>query len=182
MLGLLLALQACGYQFTDSRNLPSGVRAIAVDVLANRTRLSGLEVEMTNALVSEFTSRHQAMIADNDRAEAVLSGAIRHLNTDVVSRSSTMQVRVRQVTLIVALALKDNRGAILWRNDELSAIQTYAVSDNEIITEANRRAAISRAVQRVAEYAYLQMVQMFWNMSSDRQALSSNQAGRSVSR
>ena len=158
---LLIALQACGYQFSGSPSLPGDVNHVAIHVLANRTRQSGLEVIVTNALIGEFSKHGQGLVVDTDRAQAVLTGTIRFLNLDVETRSSTMIVVTRRVTLVVALTLADKTGKVLWRDDSIRASQNYAVTGNEISDQGNRLDAIRIAVQRLAENVYLELAQNF---------------------
>jgi outer membrane lipopolysaccharide assembly protein LptE/RlpB len=151
---LCLALQACGYQFSGSQPLPAGVDTIAVHVVTNRSRQTGLEVAVTNALVNEFIRHRKGMVVNAAQAQGILSGTVLSLETDVTARSSIRQVVQRQVTITLALTLKNRAGEIIWQDNTLSAKRSYRVSDNRLATTANRLRAIDLAVQRLAEDAY----------------------------
>lgn len=147
-------LQACGYQFSGSQSLPTGVDTIAIHVVTNRSRQTGLEVMLTNALVNEFIRYRKGMVVDEARSQSVLSGTILSMETNVVSRSSERIVAQREVTITLSLTLKNKSGDIIWRDNYIRAKQAYSVSSDTITTETNRLRAIDLAVQRLAENAY----------------------------
>ena len=150
----MIQLSGCGYRFADSRTLTIGVDALAVHVLENRTRQTGLEVLMTNALVDELTRHRQTVVVDDESAQAVLSGKILRLYTDVVSRTSTTQVSERRVTMEVLLNIKQNDGTMLWQSN-VRASENYRVSTNRAETDRLRQVALGKAAQRIAEEAYI---------------------------
>lgn len=158
---ILLLIQACGYQFSAVKSLPGDIHSISVSVLRNETRQSGMEVTMTNALVDQFNRHSPAMVVPETQAQAVLTGTVRSLVSDVISRTSTRQVSERRLTVTVSLTLRDKANQILWQGQELSAQQTYSVAADDIITERNRLYALQRMAQRIAEEAYLLMTQAF---------------------
>lgn len=151
---LCLALQACGYQVSGTQPLPSGIDTIAVHVVTNRTRQTGLEVAVTNALVNELVRHRKGMVVNDAQAQGILSGTILSMETDVTARRSTRQVVQRQVTITLSLSLKNRAGKIIWQDNNLRARRSYRVSDDRLATEANRLEAVNLAVQRLAEDAY----------------------------
>jgi len=154
-------LYACGYQSSGSQPLPTGVDTVAIHVVTNRSRQTGLEVALTNALVKEFIQHRKGMVVDEAQAQSVLSGTILSLQTDVTSRTTTRTVVQRRITITLSLTLNNSSGDVIWEDNNLRSRQSYSVSDDAIATEANRRQAIDRAVRRLAEDAYNGIVHGF---------------------
>ncbi|MCJ8502550.1 LPS assembly lipoprotein LptE [Desulfatitalea alkaliphila] len=160
-LGLLTLLTACGYQLAGEGPLPGGVNTIAVTMLANRTGESGVEAVMTNALIDELTRRRQGVLVDAQRADAVLSGTITGLSADTLSRSATLTARERRLVVTASLTLKDRNGNVLWQEGQLRAETSYPVAGTKAGTETNRRLAIGKVAQRLAEYVYERLTDTF---------------------
>ena len=124
-------------------------------------RQMGLEVTLTNALVNEFIQHRKGMVVNAAQAQSLLSGTIVSMETNVVSRNSDRIISQREVVITLSLTLKNKSGDIIWRDSNLRAKQSYSVSDDALATEANRRGAIERVVQRLAEDAYNGVVHGF---------------------
>lgn len=154
-------LSACGYRFAGSGRLPDGVQTIGVQMLTNRTAESGLETQVTNALIDELTRRRQSSVVDVDQADAVLSGTIDSLATETLSRSGLLTATERRLVITASLVLKDRHGEILWQRSRLRAEQAYAVTTDVTQSERNRRLAIGDVARRLAEYAYERLTDTF---------------------
>lgn len=109
---------------------------------------------VTNALVNELVRHRKGMVVNEAQAQGILSGTILSMETDVTARRSTRQVVQRQVTITLSLTLKNRAGKIIWQDNYLKARRSYRVSDDRLVTEANRLEAVNLAVQRLAEDAY----------------------------
>jgi hypothetical protein len=148
----MVALGGCGYRMIGAGSLPGGVETIAINVLENRTSESGLETQVTDALITELNRRKQNSVAQVNQAQAVLNGTIDSLDSKTVARKGTQTSLERRVRLQVSLDLTQKDGKRLWKGKGLAAEQTYLVSsDNSVDTEANRKQAIDLATQRLAE-------------------------------
>lgn len=158
---LVSVFSACGYHFAGSGQLPDGVHTIGVRMLTNRTAESGLETEVTNALIDELTRRRQDLVVDVDHADAVLSGTIDSLATETLSRSGLLTATERRLVITASLVLKDRQGEILWQRSRLSAEQAYAVTNDAAQSERNRQRAIVDAARRLAEYTYERLTDTF---------------------
>lgn len=116
---------------------------------------------MTNALVKEFVQHRKGLVVDEAQAQSVLSGTILSLQTDVTSRTTTRTVVQRRIAITLSLTLHNTSGDVIWRDSSLRSRQSYSVSNDAIVTETNRRQAIDRAVQRLAEDAFNAIVHGF---------------------
>lgn len=160
-LPLLFSLVACGYQLAGSGELPGGINTIAVSVLKNRTGQSGLETEVTNALIDELTRRRQDLVVSADRADAILSGSIDSLSTEALTRTGALTASERRLVITASLTLKDRNGEILWQRSSLRAEQAYAVTSDRFISDRNRLLAIGEVSRRLAEYTYERLTDTF---------------------
>jgi outer membrane lipopolysaccharide assembly protein LptE/RlpB len=156
----LTLLTACGYHLAGNGRLPGGAETIGINILANRTALSGLETIVTNALVDEFTRRRQNFVVGPGRAEVELSGSIDALSTETVARSSTLTAVERRMVITASLVVKNRRGTVLWSH-QISANQTYTVDASQQETNQNLRLAAAKVAQRLAEYAYERVTEDF---------------------
>jgi hypothetical protein len=142
--------------------LPGNVERIAVNVLQNRSTVSDIETTITSALVSEFNRRRRGVIVKEDKAQATLAGTIDSITWDTVARRGVTTAAERRVYVTISLELSDVDGNVLWKRARLAAEQAYTVDEGDkTATENNRRQAIDLAAQRVAESAYLSMIDNF---------------------
>ena len=162
LLIMLLAgmlLSACGYRFAGTGNLPHGTRTLFVDVLVNRTAETGIENTFTADLRYQFV-RNQ-MTAERSRADGILSGSIRSLQVQTISRRGQNTAQERRVTASVDLTLKKQNGQAIWSLKGVSANEAYAVASDDRATEANKRAAIIALSARLAENIYYRLTEDF---------------------
>lgn len=155
---LCVFLIGCGYRFLGSGELPGGVEKVFVDVLENTTSETAAETLFTNALRYEFI--RQERNADRDEAEAVLSGIIKSLTYKTITHQQRHEALERRVYVTIALKLTDRQGNILWSN-QVSAREAYGVLDDKFSTEQNRRRAISKLSERLAENTYYRLTDNF---------------------
>ncbi len=157
----IIAVASCGYTLSGSGQLPGGVNTVAVKMLVNQTAESGLEIVITNYLINEFTRRRANLVAPAASADAVLTGTINSLSSTTVARSGALTAVERLLVVSVSLTLVDRSGKVLWVGPQLSAEYAYAVAQSKSRTETNRRQAIARVSQRLAEYAYERLTDVF---------------------
>ena len=160
ILWFLAFLSACGYRFAGGGTLPSGIKSVCVTILANRTSETGVENTFTNDLIYEFT--RNGKIASIDKADALLSGVVKSMSIETISRSGAHTSIERRVTVTLDLKLTDNDGRIIWSVKGVSGNEAYkVVSDNKLSTEQNRRNAISTLSERLAEKIYNSLTENF---------------------
>jgi hypothetical protein len=66
---------------------PEEVRSIAVPIFENKTLERDLEFELTDALVKEIQSRTPYRVTSGSRADSILTGRIRSVTRDELSKS-----------------------------------------------------------------------------------------------
>lgn len=155
ILAAIAILSACGYHVTGRSTLPGNARTIGIKMLTNRSIETGAEATITNALSDELNRRRPGTIVRVSHADAVMYGTILSIGRETVSRSGTLTAVQRRLTLVVSLTLKDRSGKVLWERSRIFAQEDYGVvSDNNTVTESNRRNAVLKAAQRLAEDVY----------------------------
>ncbi len=144
---------ACGYHFKGAGlKAPEGVRTIAVTVLENRTSESGIERVFTNDLVFEFTRSKVLRVVEKDRADAILSGIIKSMGEQTISRTASYDSDERRVVITLDLTLKSEDGRMLWSDAALSDREAFKVfPDDRLATDRSRREAIEAISERLAE-------------------------------
>lgn len=161
VLFLWISVSACGYQFTGGGNLPAGVNSMCITMLKNRTGEIGIETIFTNDIIREFTRNSSVALTSRERADAVLSGVIRSLRIETVSRSGQNISLEDRVKLAADLKLTDQEGNIIWSVKDLSGNEAYNVTDNKLSTEHNRHDAISEISKKLAESVYYRLTGNF---------------------
>lgn len=159
LLGTLL-LAGCGYQVRGREtNLPPGIHSVAIPIFANRTEQTGIETDVTQALVAKFISTKQLSVTTQNSADALLSGTVISFSTAPVTVTTSTQVSTEyRATVIVGFsfqALKD--GKVLFR-EEMSEWRNYPVVSDLNATELNKREAIRRISVLLAERVHERII------------------------
>lgn len=88
-----LFFTGCGYHFQDRGTSPlPDVRSIAIPIFSNRTTQTGIESEVTRALVDKFISAKRLSISRQDSADALLTGTVKSFFTTSVTVTGGTQV------------------------------------------------------------------------------------------
>ncbi len=151
---LLMFSSACGYRFAGSGSFPAGIKSVRISILENRTSETGMENIITNDLIYEVTRDKKVALTSMDKADALLSGVIKSMSIETISRRGTHSSLERRVTVTVDLKLTGPNGRVIWSARGVSANEAYDVMSDKLATEQNRRDAISVLSKRLAEKAY----------------------------
>lgn len=149
MLAALVALAGCGYRFSGGpaeNPFPSDIKTIVLESAINNTTVTGIETELTGDLRREF--------ALGNRLKPVSGAGDVVLKTVIASYEdtpSTYKADGKELTRIGTLKVACNlvRGdadKVMWKKD-LSASNTYNVTDSITQTLSNRRRAISMMIK-----------------------------------
>ncbi len=156
---LMFNISACGYRFAGSGSLPGGAKTIFVDVLENRTAETGIENTFTADLRYEFV--RNKMVADRQNADGILSGIIKSLKVETISRRSQTISQERRVSAFLDLNLKNQDGKNLWSVQGISESETYEVTaDDQTGIDFKKREAIIKLSKRLSE-------SIFYRLTSD---------------
>jgi hypothetical protein len=153
ILFLFAALQnGCGYHFIGEKSeILSGINAIAIPYFENKTYQSGLERQVTEALVDEFVkSRTIAIVSEGD-ADAVIRGVIEEFKEYVSAFDEDDSALEYGSFLALSVTLeRKETGEVLWRNKNLTHFEDYNVSSEIALTEENKEQAILLSSRELA--------------------------------
>ncbi|MCP4366892.1 MAG: hypothetical protein GY797_02075 [Deltaproteobacteria bacterium] len=160
---LVILVSSCGYRFAGSGDFPEGTQSIFIPILENRTSETGLEKLITDDLIYEFTRNRKDILAGSiDDSDAVLYGIIHSIGIETISRDDPNTSTERSVSVSVDMKLVVPEGRVIWRVKGITADEAYNVlPDNKYRTLQNRRGAISKLSQRLAEKVYTRMTDNF---------------------
>ncbi|MBM3790800.1 MAG: hypothetical protein FJW35_10705, partial [Acidobacteria bacterium] len=103
----LLVTAGCGYRMAGTvKELPWGIRSLAVPVFTNLTQTYRVEQEITRAVLTELNARTRASVGtDPEVADAVLQGEVRSLSSNPVTFGEDTFGSAFLVTVQVAVKL-----------------------------------------------------------------------------
>ncbi|MDF1590001.1 MAG: LPS assembly lipoprotein LptE [Desulfobacterales bacterium] len=159
LVAAVVLLSACGYRFSGSGSLPAGIGRVFISVLDNRTAETGLGNTLTGDLRYEFIRYKRN--ANLDEADAVLSGTVKSLRVETISRSGQYSSPERRVTVSVDLKLTDRSGRVVWVVEGLADSESYRVDSDDQITNVNKRTAVSALSKRLSENIYYRLTEDF---------------------
>ncbi len=151
---------SCGYRFAGSGKLPGNADTVFVDILENRSAETGIENIFTADLRYEFIRKQ--MGAQREEADGILSGEIRSLRVETISRRTENISQERRVTTSISLRLTDRNGKIIWRAEDIYISETYNVTGGDkTALDLNKREAIAKLSKRLAENIYYRLTEDF---------------------
>jgi len=159
---LLFMLTSCGYQFEGGGYLNSDVTHVAVEMMDNKSAVTGAGVVFTNALIKEILEKTDTKIVDDTtKAVAVLKGKVNSITFATLSRSTTESVVERRILANVDMQLVDKDGQIVWSVKNFTSREEYKVSEDKITDDSNKRDAVVKIATRNAEKVIIRMMNKF---------------------
>jgi hypothetical protein len=130
------------------------MKSLAIPVFGNNTVEFGLSDDITQSLITGFTSDHSLRIAQERDASAVLRGSVVAYRNQVFGYTTQERATQYEIVLTVSVAFRDlvkNRD--LWKDDALTIRTTYSVVAVGLLparTEADgRRDVIQKLTDRI---------------------------------
>ena len=136
----LSSFSGCGYRFSGKGEaFPENVNSIYVAKFVNSSKRVGLEKEISLALKSEFRRKGMVRPVNQlDQADAVLSGVVRSLDTNVVSVNASDEVLQYEATLVVDMTLRRRSpNELLWRTEGSYIKETYVGARGAVVTTSS---------------------------------------------
>ena len=183
----VLALAACGYHLSGTgTTVPESARTIRIELFANHTRETGLEVRLHRAVEDEFRRQGTLRMVTEGDADLVLSGDIRRFTSVPVAFSATDEAVQYQGIMQVSLRLTEREsGHLLFENKLLQESQDFGAESGVVVSssphfqrgtinardlpdlpnvqfgEARRREAQNDLIELLARDIYLQTMEGF---------------------
>lgn len=143
----------CGYRFAGSGGFPANIQSVCVPVFRNQTAQTGAENTFTSNLLYEISRRGGVVLSSPDNATATIIGAVSSIRTTTVSHKETNVSAERRVYVVLNVQLIDASGAVIWGGN-IKDSEVYAVATDKLQTEENKKAALSRLSEEMAETIY----------------------------
>jgi hypothetical protein len=158
---LVLAIAGCGY--TTGSLLPSKYRKIAIQPFENKVafvdeNIQGvyvplLESNVRTAIIDRFLFDGNLHIADPDKADLLLSGALTSFVQDTLRQDVNLNVQEYRIRIIVSLKLTDAAtDKVLWEEPSFVGETTYFLTGPQAQTQsAAVQTALTDLATRVVE-------------------------------
>ena len=157
----LFGFASCGYQFEGGGYINDDVTRVAVEIMENKSSETEAGIVFTNDLIKEIMETSDTKIVDKAQAAAVLKGRINSITFATLSRSTTESVVERRITANIDMQLFNNEGQIIWAVKGLTSQEEYKVSEDKLTDESNKRDAVGKISERMAEKLVSSMLNIF---------------------
>jgi hypothetical protein len=144
-LSFAIFLSGCGaYSFSSSG--AAHINSIAIPIFENRTSEFGINEQLTNAVINEFTRDNTLKISDRRGADSVLEGSVLFIEDRAGAYTSDEQVSDIQVIVTVTAKYEDIvKRKTVWEEE----IVQWGTFDPDSGTDS-RETAINEAVEKIA--------------------------------
>jgi outer membrane lipopolysaccharide assembly protein LptE/RlpB len=148
-----LTAGGCGYQLQGKgTSSDPAIQMVAIPIFGNRTAQTGIESEVSRALVEKFTSSQRIAVGSQGTADALLLGNVKSFTTSSVAVTSGTQITTgyRAALTVEVTYQRRGDGKVLWK-EEMTEWRNYPVVSDLAVTENNKREAIRKISERLAE-------------------------------
>lgn len=152
LLSVFLLATGCGYKMVGKEtHLPPGITSLAIPTFVNQTFEPGIEIPFTQGFLREFIQDRRVKVVGRNEADSILEGAIKSFQIYSVSYDRSGIALEYQATTIIDLTLRKKNGETLWMEKDLSDSRVYRTSQNILVSESNKTAAIQSLGKFMAE-------------------------------
>ncbi|MCF8063406.1 MAG: hypothetical protein K9M82_12880 [Deltaproteobacteria bacterium] len=173
-LAVLGTLAGCGYRLrADGRPVGLEVESLAIPLMTSTSSRIAFEPDFTKVIREEFISHANVPVLPRERAQMVLIGHVRNIQTDPLTYDlDPRTIRGHDVTYAVtdsrrlrveldAKLVDRATGNIVWQDSGLSDEARFEVSPDPLRTRHNQREALRRIAGRLAKRVYLKTMERF---------------------
>ncbi len=163
VLPLLLAA-GCGYRFApEGEHIDRRIQKVYVENVANMTGEANLENYLRNAFIDQFRQGSRfTLVYKKEFSDAYLTTRLLRIGTSHVSYKSDDIASENRVTLVIEAVFREQSGGgVIWTQKSLSGREAYRVAHDPNITGNNRKDALKKLCDDLAEKAYRQLMSGF---------------------
>lgn len=164
-LSCLVLVTGCGYHTAASAaHLPNTVHTLAIPVFQNVTQSYHTEVDFTQAVIREFSSRtsYRTIASDDPAADATLRGTITTFTvTPLTYNPQTGQSSSFLITIKARILLTDRNHKILYQNDGYLFRQQYETTQDLASFIQEDHAAVLRLSRDFAQAVVSDILESF---------------------
>lgn len=143
MAGLLLSAASCGYTMSgQSTGLPPEIQTIALPVLTNESLEPNIESALTHGIIEEFLKDGRLKIVPENRADAVLTGAVTSYRREAITFDSDFNVTSYRTYITINFKMQEQVGRKTDYNFVIFDQTDYAVTSSLAATEIARTARL----------------------------------------
>lgn len=161
----LLSIMGCGYALVGKgSNIPDDVKSVYLQPLQNRTPRQQVEQELTTAIAQELVTRQRfAVVGSEAEATAEITGAVTGFGVTPVTFDNTGRATQYEISITAQIAFKrtGTEGKVLWKSDNYTFRENYAVEATEAAYFDRENEAIERASKRFAETLVTSLLEGF---------------------
>ncbi|MFH1075689.1 MAG: LptE family protein [Pseudomonadota bacterium] len=163
LLFAVVLVSGCGYHFGGLQStLPLDIHTVSVLVFENQTTETGIQEDLANNLISEFTRGKMLDIADEKKADAILTGVIKQIRTEIITHTAAVMAAEHRVYITLDVQLKrSSTGQVLWRDQSFSEKEEFQAGRDSIVDDSRKKAALRTLAQRAAEKIHDRIFQGF---------------------
>ena len=144
---LLIACLSCAHYSTSATG-SGGIRSVAVPLLDNESLEAGIHQALTDSLIRGFVSDGALRVVEEDRADAVLQGAVLEIKEEPFTYGQT-NAEQYQISVFVKMVFYDARQKqTLW---EMDRMRGYGIYDATRQRDLARAEGIGDALQMLAK-------------------------------
>jgi hypothetical protein len=155
---------ACGYHFSPGgEHIDKNIRTVYVENFKNQTSEANIENYIRNALINAFRKRSRFDLADSkETSDAYISGSVNRSDISHLSYTRSDVAKENEMTLIWAIAFKKtSNNEIVWTNSNFTGKEAFLVNSDPSRTERNRKNALKKLADDMAERAYRNIMSGF---------------------
>lgn len=147
-LSLVVAAGCSHYGFSPA--VKTHISTIAIPILTNESLEFGIEQDLTDVLISQFSDDNTLRVVSEDAADSILRGAVVVYERPVVSYDASGNPREYKVRVVARLTYDDlTTGETVWKEDaEGWALYSVSGEGGDLTTEDEARAS---ALQKLAQ-------------------------------
>jgi len=160
----LLLIAGCGYRFApEGEHIDRRIQKVYVENVGNMTGEANLENYLRNAFIDQFREGSRfTLVYKKELSDAYLTARLLRVGTSHVSYQSDDVASENRVTLVIEAVFKERNGnGIIWTQKSLSGREAYRVDHDPNITANNRKDALKKLCDDLAEKAYRELMSGF---------------------
>lgn len=159
----LLFFAGCGYHLRGGGDtLPEDVRTVALTSFVNNTYDAEMELLISSALSSEFSTGSRLIVLPEAKADTVLTGTLLSIDDRPASFSSSDVAAEYRITVRLDVLLSRKGGDVIWKGKGLSEVEDYQSVPGDVeATEKNRYEARQILAAEMADLIYERLFEGF---------------------
>lgn len=154
----------CGYHFSPGgEHIDKNIRTVFVENFKNQTSEASIENYIRNAIINAFRKRSRFDLADSKKtSDAYISGSVNRSDISHLSYTSTDVAKEDKVNLVLKITFKKTgNNEIIWTNSNFTGEEAFLVNSDPNRTERNRKNALKKLADDMAERAYRNIMSGF---------------------